>query len=116
MKVIIAGSRHMKQGDLIAPAVHASGFDVTEVVCGLAKGADTLGAVWAEKAGIPVKAFPADWNRYSRGAGPIRNAQMRDYADAAIIFIWDGSRGSENMRQQMVAAGKPCFVVRDGKI
>ena len=101
---------------LIPLAVAASGFAISEVVCGMAKGADLLGKRWAESKRIPVKEFPADWNRYGRSAGPIRNAQMRDYADALIVFIWDGSRGSANMLKQMGDAGKPCFVVINGRL
>lgn len=114
MKVIIAGSRHMTQGELIQPAVDLSTFDVSEVVCGMARGADSLGNLWARAKGVPVKYFPAEWKRYGRGAGPIRNKQMLDYADALIVFIWNNSRGSENMLAQTLAARKPTFVVRNG--
>lgn len=118
MRIIIAGSRHMPDSlaYLVNEAVIKSGFDITEVVCGMARGADTLGASWARSKGIKVKEFPADWNKYGRAAGPIRNKQMLDYAEGLIVFIWNGSRGSENMLQQTLKAGKPVFVVRDGKL
>lgn len=118
MKVIIAGSRHMPFSayPLIQQAVDKSGFAVTEVVCGLAKGADTYGAKWAYHAGIPRKNFPADWEKHGKGAGPIRNGEMADYADALIVFIWDGSRGSANMLKQMQDRGKPVFVVYNGVV
>ena len=118
MKVIIAGSRHMEMGsfDLIQEAVNASGFQVDEVVCGMANGADILGMYWAKQKGIPVAKFPADWKQYGKAAGPIRNKQMLDYADGLIVFIWNGSRGSENMLRQTKKAGKPYYVVRNGEI
>jgi hypothetical protein len=118
MKVIIAGSRHMPFSayPLIQQAIDASGFQVDEVVCGMAKGADTFGMKWAYHAGIPVKKFPADWETHGKAAGPIRNSEMRDYADALIVFIWDGSRGSANMLAQMEKVGKPCYVVYNGVI
>ena len=40
---------------------------------------------------------------------------MADYADAAIVFIWNGSRSSANMISQMKKQGKPCFIVTNGK-
>jgi hypothetical protein len=46
---------------------------------------------------VPVKQFPADWNKYGKAAGPIRNAQMAKYADAVILF--PGGRGTANMRK-----------------
>lgn len=118
MKVIIAGSRHMpfSMYPLIAEAVKRSRYEVTEVVCGMAKGADQLGGKWAYQNKIPVKCFPANWDLHGKAAGPIRNLEMGEYADAAIIFIWDGSRGSEDMRRKMVTLKKPVFTVYDGKI
>lgn len=118
MKVIIAGSRHMpfSMFPLIQQAVDKSGFNVTEVVCGMAKGADQLGGKWAYQNGIPVKKFPADWDKHGKAAGPIRNAEMGQYADAAIIFIWDGSRGSADMERKMRALKKPTFTVWNGEI
>jgi hypothetical protein len=118
VKVIIAGSRHMPSESypLIGRAVVRSGFPVTEVVCGMAAGADALGHRWADAKELPVKEFPADWSRYGQAAGPIRNRQMAEYADALIVFIWGNSRGSENMRKQMEERRKPVFVIRDGVI
>ena len=116
MKVIIAGSRHMADYTLLKQDVKASKFKIDAVVCGMAKGADLLGKRWVEENKIPVKEFPADWNKYGKSAGPIRNGEMAKYADAAIIFIYAGSRGSENMLTQITRQKKPVFVVRDGVI
>jgi hypothetical protein len=123
MKVIIAGSRHMPYSafPLIPKAVEI--FErctkklITEVVCGEARGADTLGKKWAICiAKIPVKSFPADWEEHGNAAGPIRNKEMAYYADGLIVFIWDGSRGSMDMLKQMQALEKPCYVVYNGII
>ncbi len=60
---------------------------------------------------LPVKEFPADWDQHGNAAGPIRNAQMADYADA-LLLIYDGeSRGSLNMRKQMAQLKKPIYEV-----
>ncbi len=38
-----------------------------------------------------------DWTRFRRGAGLVRNREMSEYPDAAIIF-WDGvSRGTSDI-------------------
>lgn len=117
MKVIIAGSRNMPRDlDLIDEAVKDSGFAVEAVVCGCARGADTWGAEWAKLRDIPILRFPAEWDKYGRAAGPIRNSQMRDAADALIVFIYPGSRGSINMLEQMERVSKPVYVVWDGKL
>ena len=117
MKVIIAGSRHMpsSSAELIPKAITWSGLQITEVVCGLAKGADLLGKRWAMQNQIPVKDFPAQWSLYGRAAGPIRNREMAEYADALIVFIWDNSRGSVNMLSQMRNLDKPTFAIYNGE-
>jgi hypothetical protein len=114
MKVIIAGSRHMTDASLIPFAVEKSGFEVTQVVCGMQRGADMLGKAWAHSVGISVAEFPPDWDRYGRAAGPIRNGKMARYADALIVFIYPGSVGSVNMLVQMSVLKKPCYPVMNG--
>lgn len=112
MRVIIAGSRHMPESDYhyIEQAVKESRFNISEVVCGMAKGADLFGKRWAETNNIPVAEFSANWSQYGRAAGPIRNAEMAKYADALIVFIYPGSRGSKNMLTQMTELKKPVHV------
>lgn len=99
MKTIIAGSRAITDYQFIKYNLNNLGFyfDITEVVCGMAKGADLLGKQWAEENNIPVKEFPADWDKYGRRAGYIRNVEMAEYADALVAF-WDGkSMGTQHM-------------------
>ena len=71
--------------------------DEIAVVCGKARGADTLGEKYAKERGYTVHYFPADWDRYGKSAGYIRNEEMAKNADALVAF-WDGkSRGTKNM-------------------
>jgi hypothetical protein len=112
MKVIIAGSRNIIDYGVhyVIEAVKESGFKITEEVCGMARGIDWCGKIWAEANEIPVKKFPANWKRYGKAAGPIRNKEMMEYADA-LIAIWDEkSRGTLDMINQMRAANKPVYV------
>lgn len=98
MKVIIAGGRDVKDAfNLVSLATSHCGFEITEVVSGGAKGVDEAGERWAILNDLPVKRFPADWAKNGKSAGPIRNRQMADYADA-LVAVWDGkSPGTENM-------------------
>ena len=97
MKVIIAGSRDITNYNLLLKVIEKSKFEITEVVSGTARGVDKLGERYAEENNIPLKKFPADWNKYNKMAGYLRNKQMAEYADA-LIAIWDGeSRGTKNM-------------------
>lgn len=117
-KLIIAGTRSFNDYTLLYRKVYSflarRCWQVDcyeEIVSGGAPGTDTLAVRYATEADIPFKVFPADWKKYGRSAGPRRNRQMAEYADAAIVF-WDGkSRGTQNMIQQMRELGKPVEVI-----
>jgi len=115
-RLIIAGSRGLSISDEeISDAVFTMGIHVTEVVSGLAPGPDSDGKRWAERWGIPVTEFPANWKKYGKAAGPLRNKQMADYGDYLLAF-WDGeSRGTADMIQRMNLLGKPGYVVTVAK-
>jgi len=111
MKLIIAGSRSIKlqQSALYHLSNHFP--TPTEVVSGGAEGIDKAGEIYAINTSKPVKKFTPDWETYGKAAGPIRNKQMAEYADA-LLLIWDGkSRGSANMKKEMLAIGKPVYEV-----
>lgn len=109
MRLIIAGSRTIAGAEALAAIDSLAPPEVAAVICGGAAGVDAAGRAWAEARGIPVLDFPADWARYGRGAGPIRNAAMVGSADA-LLQVWDGrSRGSADVRRRAVAAGLPLF-------
>ena len=116
MKVIIAGSQAINSMEVVEAAIAASGFTITEVVCGKARGVDTCGEEWAKAHGIPVTPFEANWypdgpgGRLDRSAGLQRNTQMGLYAEA-LIAIWTGvSPGTAHMINFMRRCGKPVFV------
>ncbi len=109
MKIIIAGGRDVVNPNFLTLALAdaiSQDFYITEVVCGMAKGADTLGALWARANNIPIKCFPANWERFGNQAGPIRNKEMAVYADG-LLALWDGqSRGTRHMIETMRNMGK----------
>lgn len=110
MKVIIAGSRGVTTRAEVLQAILDSGFHVTEVVSGGARGPDQIGEWWARTVGVPVRRFPADWKTHGRAAGPIRNREMAAYADA-LIAVWDGeSSGTADMIGEAEARGLKVFV------
>lgn len=112
MKVIIAGSRNITHHTWVKACIdkYHKENPITEVVCGLAHGADTYGKEWAEENNIPVKCFPADWECFGKQAGFIRNEEMGKYADKLLAF-WNGSsRGTRHMINFMDKLNKPVFI------
>lgn len=116
MKLIIAGSRTISPsyGFIDCAIKMLRPFEqgpITEIVSGAAQGVDAEGEHWASHMNVPVKRFPANWEKHGKAAGPIRNKEMALYADA-LLLIWDGdSRGSMNMRDNMRKLNKPIYEV-----
>ena len=112
-KVIIAGSRSFNDYNLLESKLdfYLSQRSDVEIVSGTCYGADKLGEIYAIKHKLPIKQFPADWNKYGKSAGYRRNSQMADYADACVVF-WDGkSKGAQHMINLAKAKGIPLRVV-----
>lgn len=109
MVVVIAGSRDIiATSEQISSGLEVLGFNQErdEVISGGAQGVDMCAAEYCMDRGITFTEYAADWEKYGRSAGPRRNALMAEDADA-LLLIWDGvSRGSQNMRAQMIAMGK----------
>ncbi len=99
MKIIIAGSRNFKDYQRLCKVCdYMLQFQTDiEIVSGAAMGADKLGEKYADERKFLIKQFPAEWGKYKKSAGYIRNEEMAKYADALIAF-WDGkSRGTKHM-------------------
>ena len=115
MKVVIAGSRNISEQDsenykMLIQTIKHAGYNIDQVVCGMAAGIDKLGHRYAFASNIPIVEMPADWSAHGKAAGPIRNRKMAEIADAAIV-IWDGkSAGTLNMITEMNRLNKPCYI------
>lgn len=78
-------------------------YKVTEITSGRAAGIDTFAEILAMEYEIPMKLFPADWKKYGRAAGPIRNTDIVDRCDILVAFPDEPSIGT---RDSMKKAGK----------
>lgn len=111
MKVIIAGGRDFNNYSVLHKIVSKI-INVKEdtIISGGARGADSVGADWATDHYVSLEVYPANWERYGKSAGYIRNAEMGEYADTLIAF-WDGkSKGTLNMIKTMQLNKKPYIV------
>ena len=98
MITVVAGSRSVRESEVFevlsrCPWVN----EISSVISGTAYGADRAGEKWAEQRNIEVIKFPAEWDKYGLSAGPRRNREMAENADA-LVAIWDGlSSGTLSM-------------------
>ena len=108
-RVIIAGGRDFDDYQLLKATMDKLLCNITDeitVVCGQAKGADTLGEQYAMEKGYTIDYYPAQWKLFGKRAGYLRNEQMAQNADALAAF-WNGeSRGTKNMIELAKRYGK----------
>ncbi len=96
MKLAIIGSRTFNNYALLKSYLDPHKHKITLIVSGGAKGADTLGEKWANQNNIPTLIFPADWDKYGKRAGYLRNEDIIKNCDVCVAF-WDGvSKGTQH--------------------
>lgn len=104
-KIVIFGGREFNNKNLFIEQVESIlkewdlSKDWIEIVEGGARGTDSLAKDYAISNNISYKEFNADWNKYGKSAGHLRNEQMAKYCEGQFgIAFWDGkSRGTKNM-------------------
>lgn len=123
-KIIVCGSREVKDKEFVFKKLDYltsnKPFNEIEIVQGGQKsfdksleiyyGADYFAKLWAETRNIKMTEFKADWDKYGRSAGPIRNKQMLDYGpDACVGFLKEGAanKGTKNMLKLSQDKGIP---------
>ncbi len=73
------------------------------IISGGANGADTWAEIYSIKHNCELQVFEAEWDKYGKKAGPMRNKQIVEASDMIVAF-WDGeSKGTLNTIQE---AGK----------
>lgn len=98
MKIMVTGGRHYNDEDHIRKTfeqfIREHGVP-DELIVGDATGADSLARVIAMELGIPVTVFYANWVKYKKAAGPVRNEEMvKQRPDFCLPF--PGNRGTAN--------------------
>lgn len=115
-RVIIAGGRDFNDYALLEQKMDKllKNQDDIVVVCGMARGADSLGEQYAKSRGYTVYYYPAKWDKYGKSAGYRRNEKMAENADALVAF-WDGkSRGTKHMIDIAISHNLNVRVIRYG--
>lgn len=104
-KVIIAGSREFDNYDMLKEKCDKilsrkvnEGEEIV-IVSGTARGADTLGEKYAEERGYKIERYPANWDKYGKKAGYLRNKKMAEVSNACIVFL---SSKAENKGSKMM--------------
>ena len=106
MRVLVCGGRDFCDGSKFVSAMRSLRLKPEDtIIHGDAPGADWMANSWAREYDIGVRAFPADWKRHGKAAGPMRNKQMLDEGMPDLVVAFPGGRGTADMVRQARAAG-----------
>ena len=115
--VLVSGSREFPSKALVMDVMRQSFREGDCLIHGCARGVDSWAEEAARSAGVPVSRRPADWDRYGKRAGMLRNTAMLAETLAApsylVLIFWDGqSHGTKHMIDACQARGAAYSVVR----
>jgi len=109
MRVLICGDRHWDDEELIRDYFKTLPIN-TVIITGAAPGADTIAENLArEMFTLEPEVYDAEWHRYGRAAGPIRNKRMLDEGKPDLVAAFhndiENSKGTADMLKQAKKAG-----------
>lgn len=113
MRVLICGDRNWTDYSRIFRFV-ASLPTGSIIIEGAARGADFMAGQAAREVGFQVLEFPANWAKFGRAAGPIRNVQMMTEGKPDVVVAFhddlEHSKGTRDMVNRAKKAGLPVYV------
>jgi hypothetical protein len=99
MRVLVCGGRDYEDSVRVNEVLDEfhSNTPITLLIEGGARGADSLADRWAVHNYIPSMTFNAEWDKYGKAAGMIRNQKMLDVGKPDVVIAFPGGRGTSNM-------------------
>lgn len=112
MKLAISGSRHYNNYEEFSQILyHFLHRNLLEcIITGDATGADSLAEKFSIRNNIPIKIFRADWKKYGKSAGPIRNKEIISDATHLLAFPSKFGKGTQNTIDHAKNKGIPIYV------
>jgi len=112
MRIAIIGSRTFNDYELLQETLENYKDQISVIVSGGARGADTLGERWAKENNIKTDIYYPDWDKHGKSAGYIRNKDIVNNSDGVIAF-WDGqSKGTQHSFCLCDELGVPIKIVK----
>lgn len=109
MRLLVCGSRDYKDKESLETILDNfnRSVEISVLIHGGSRGADSLAGKWATNNNIPVRVFYAQWKIHGLAAGPIRNHQMLNEGQPDLVIAFPGGTGTNDMVSKAEAAGIP---------
>lgn len=115
VRILVCGDRNYTDRDglwAVLDGFRRETDGTLTIIEGGARGADQLASEWTEgklHQGVRHLTFPANWNKYGKAAGPIRNQQMLDEGKPDLVLAFhddfENSKGTRDMVKRAQKAG-----------
>jgi len=109
MKVLICGGRNWMDLSSVVYVLAAFEKENPIIIHGDCRGADRIAGDIAKRLDYEVRVYPAEWDKYGRGAGFIRNQQMLDVENPDMVIVFhndlENSKGSKDMMRRAEKEG-----------
>lgn len=119
-RLLITGSRYWDDPKTILNAIrnavsdHCKGRQLVIVQGDCPTGADKFARDFATLLGWELETYPADWDKYGKKAGPIRNQQMVDsHPELALAFLLRDSKGTKDCIRRCEQSGVEVIIYRE---
>ena len=113
MRILVCGGRDFSNTSLMNLSLYKFAVPDLTIIQGEALGADLMAKSWAKAFGHKVESYPADWKKYGKRAGYIRNVQMLNEGKPDLVVAFPGGKGTAMMVKLAEAAGVPVVKVND---
>lgn len=105
MNVLVCGGRDYADEKRLFDLLDFNRAKIRMVVHGAAKGADTLAGKWAATRLVPCLRVPAEWEKFGKKAGAVRNRLMLQLVDVDLVVAFPGGAGTAMMIAMATKAG-----------
>lgn len=95
MKLVVTGGRDYRDWKKMQAVLDK--LQPTQLYVGDATGLDAMAAEWCDMRLVNHTIFTANWDKFGKLAGPIRNEEMlRKAGQDALVVAFPGGRGTAN--------------------
>jgi hypothetical protein len=97
IRILVCGGRDFKDQQYFNDCMGGVCEINTTIIQGEAKGADSMAKQYARDWGFICESYPANWAKYGKKAGYLRNKQMLDEGKPDIVVAFPGGKGTKMM-------------------
>lgn len=107
MRLLVCGGRDYQNSRYVYDILDAyhKQYLINVIIEGDARGVDRMAGYWAKKNKIDLLLFPAEWEKYGKRAGYLRNKRMLDEGKPDLVIAFPGGKGTAMMIKLATEAG-----------